>query len=85
MQIPRRLTDDMHERTVAERSRKLFYEGGITEFCIFKREQGAERGKVGPSGNSALSEEEISEPFSSAHSSQSSKDQLASRFDLKPG
>jgi hypothetical protein len=68
---------------VAERSRKLFYEGGIPEFAFLNERRELKGEKWAHRGNSALSEEEISEPFSSSHSSQSSKDRLASRFDLK--
>jgi hypothetical protein len=46
------LIDDMHERTVAERARKLFYEGGIPEFALLnerkelKGEKWAHRGTL---------------------------------------
>src|ERR1700756_2665838 len=59
--------------------------------CTFKREKAAERGKVGPSGKLNPSfilenyqKRKCANPFQPAHHSQSSKDQLASRFDLKP-
>src|ERR1700733_10539623 len=47
-QIPRQLTDDV--QLMREPWSKDSDVGGSPRVCIFKREKGAERGKVGPIG-----------------------------------